>query len=88
MRVDYGALERTAARISAAAAQLAVERALPSPLESGSGRVEGAYGETASDRRRTVAAMRESMEAQSRACGELVAAFRLLDAQIAASVGS
>ncbi len=86
MKVDYGTLETAAAALNTAASVVSSESAVPAELGAGASGPDGGHTVAVTERGTTATAMRELMVAQSRACTELIALFRLFDAQIASQI--
>lgn len=86
MKVDYDALSRAAACMASAASQVRSERSVPGGLGAGASRPDEAYADAVGGRGRLLHEFGELLHAQSGACDEVVALFRLLDAQIAGQV--
>ncbi len=86
MKVDYGTLETAAAALNTAASVVASESRVPTDLGSGAAGPDSAHSGGVTERGTTATAMRDLMVAQSKACTELIALFRLFDAQIASQI--
>jgi hypothetical protein len=88
VKVDYGALSRTASGLSAAGSEVGGEVAVPSQLLSGAPGPDAAHSEASFARGMMLVNTAMVLRAQSRSCAEMVTLFQLLDSQIASQVGS
>lgn len=86
MRVDYSVLSETASRLSGAAAHVSGEPMGPTELGSGAANTDAAHAAVVAARSAILSELAALLRAQSRACTEMVALFRALDAQIAAQI--
>lgn len=86
MQLEYGRLESVAATLARSAEQVRAEPRPPSGLGSGSPGPDEAHELAAGQRTWALQALSSLLAAQSLSCTQLVAAFRLLDAQVSGAI--
>lgn len=86
MQLEYGRLGSVAAALARSAEQVRAEPRPPSGLGSASPRPDEAHELAAGHRTWALQSLSSLLAAQSLACAQLIAAFRLLDEQVSLAV--